>query len=105
MFVGVRYACACCMWRSEVNTGQLCHSPPYFLSQSLSLNLELTDTARLSSQKAPGICLLLSAQLWAYIHAPLCLVPSSGRLLKVVDLYKCRIRIKYLRFVILKILF
>lgn len=35
----------------------LCHSPPYFLSQDLSLNLEVTNLARLVGQQATGILL------------------------------------------------
>lgn len=34
-------------------------SPPYFLSQGLSMNLRLSISARMSNQQAPSICLSL----------------------------------------------
>lgn len=44
-------------------------SPHYFLRQSLSLNLELTDAVILASQWAGGIHLSLSFQHWGWKHA------------------------------------
>lgn len=48
-------------------------SPPYFLGQGLNLNLELTSSARLAGQLAPGIRLSLPPQSWDYSLTLLCL--------------------------------
>lgn len=48
-------------------------SPPYFLGQGLKLNLELTSSATLAGQSAPGISLSLPAQSWDFSLTLLCL--------------------------------
>jgi hypothetical protein len=46
-------------------------SPLYFLNQSLSLYLELTDLAKLASLGGPQICLPLIFQGCSYRYVPL----------------------------------
>jgi hypothetical protein len=45
-------------------------TPSYFLSQSLSLNLELTDLFRLSGHQSPGIPPALAGQHEDHRHMP-----------------------------------
>lgn len=71
-----------CVWHIRVCTDaqkpmagsiSLSCSPPYFLGQGLKLNLELTSSARLAGQSAPGISLSLPPQSWDFSLTLLCL--------------------------------
>lgn len=64
------HICKCaCVWRSEVSDSVfLFLSPRYFLSHSFLLNLELTDSAGMADQKAPGMLLSLGPQCWGHRH-------------------------------------
>ena len=55
-------------------------TPSYFLSQSLSLNLELTDLFRLSGHQSPGIPPALAGQHEDHRHMPSCLFDADGDL-------------------------
>lgn len=65
------YPCGCvhtcvwgCVWRPEVDIRIfLSISPPYFMRQSLSLNLWLTNLAGLAGQWTPGVSLSPPLQL------------------------------------------
>lgn len=61
------------MWRSEANTGSLPLTlSTVFLCQGLSVNLELSDPAKLDGQSAPQILLFLLSQSWDYRYVPPC---------------------------------
>lgn len=63
------HTCACWGWSMEGHQKLTLsmfpsHSPPYFLIQGLSLNLELADLARLAGQGAPSACVSPVLGLW-----------------------------------------
>lgn len=56
------------------------HFPPYFLSQALSLSLEVTVLAGLASQRAPWVLLSPLTQCWDYRCTPhLCVLGMEFR--------------------------
>lgn len=70
MYVGANtFVCTCGSQRSVPGIF-LCYSPPYFMSQGLSLSLELIYSARLAGQQALEIHLSLFTQHWDYRHVP-----------------------------------
>lgn len=65
------------------------YPPPYFLRQSLSLNLELTDSARMPGWQAPRIILSPLSQHQDYRHVLLRPAFYMGAGVKLSSLYLC----------------